>query len=135
MHRQAVTAGNVHDSQLRDELLLGDETQLYADAAYASKDTDEKLKTFNIDNQVQRKGHRNKPLSDEDKDRNDLIATTRSGGERPFATYKQHYKLRRTRLMGLAKNTTHFAIAAIALNIRKAAKFLDDFGQNPPLSA
>ena len=131
VHRQTVTAGNVHDSQERDTLLLGNETQLYADAGYTSKQTDEKLKTYNIDNQVQRKGYRNNPLSEADKDRNKIIAVTRAGGERPFATYKQHYKLRRTRLMGIAKNMTHFGIAAMALNIRKAARFLNDFGHNP----
>ncbi|KAF3981847.1 MAG: IS5 family transposase, partial [Methylococcales symbiont of Hymedesmia sp. n. MRB-2018] len=36
IHRQSVTPGNVHDSQERDTLLLGDETALYADAAYSS---------------------------------------------------------------------------------------------------
>lgn len=135
VHRQSVTPGNVHDSQERDTLLLGDETQLYADAGYASQETDQKLEAYNIDNQVQAKAQRNKPLSEADKERNRVIAVTRSGGERPFATYKQHYKLRRTRLMGLAKNTTHFGIAAIALNVRKAAQFLADFGHNPPLPA
>ena len=39
IHRQSVTPGNVHDSQERDTLLLGDETALYADAAYSSQQT------------------------------------------------------------------------------------------------
>ena len=50
--------------------------------------------------------------------RNALIATTRSTGERPFATYKWHYGLSRTRLMGLAKNTTLYGLAAMASDIR-----------------
>lgn len=37
IHRQTVTARNTHDSVERDTLLLGDETALYADAAYSSK--------------------------------------------------------------------------------------------------
>ena len=37
IHRQSVTPGNVHDSQERDTLLLGDEAALYADAAYSSQ--------------------------------------------------------------------------------------------------
>jgi len=36
IHRQSVTPGNVHDSQERDTLLLGNEAALYADAAYSS---------------------------------------------------------------------------------------------------
>jgi transposase, IS5 family len=63
-------------------------------------------------------------------------AVTRSGGERPFATYKQTYGLRRTRLMGLAKNTTFFAMAAIAHNLQKGAQFLRHYGlRHTPITA
>ena len=106
IQRQTVTAGNVHDSVERDTLLLGDETALYADAAYSSKETRDKLERFGIADQVQRKGYRNKPLSAKDRRRNDAIAVIRAGGERPFATYKSRYGLARTRFMGLAKNMT-----------------------------
>ncbi len=50
------------------------------------------------------------------------------GGERPFATYKQHYGLARTRFMGLAKNATFYGLAAMAANIKKGAKFLVLYG-------
>ncbi len=128
IHRQNVTAGNVHDSQERDTLLLGDEAALFADSAYSSEETRTKLKGLGIEDQVQRKGYRNNPLSESDKKRNAQIAVTRSGGERPFATYKQHYGLARTRYMGLAKNITSYGIAAMASNIRKGAKFLMLYG-------
>jgi IS5 family transposase len=128
IHRQTVTPGNVHDSQMIDVLLLGDESTLYADAAYSSQETRDKLKRFSIKDQVQRKGYRGNPLSEQDKQRNKVIAVTRSGGERPFATYKQHYGLARTRFMGLAKNMTFYGLAAMAANIRKGAKFLEEMG-------
>lgn len=128
IHRQSVTSGEVHDSQERDTLLLGNESELYADSAYSSKETRKKLKKYGIIDRVQRKGYRNHPLSEVDKIRNKLIGTTRSGGERPFATYKQHYGMARTRLLGLAKNTTLFGLAAIAANIRKGASFLGLYG-------
>jgi len=128
IHRQSITAGNVHDSQERDTLLLGDETTLYADAAYSSEETRDRLKCFDIDDQVQRKGYRGHPISQADKDRNARIAVTRAGGERPFATYKQHYGMARTRFMGLAKNATVYGLAAMAANIRKGAKFLTLYG-------
>ena len=48
---------------------------------------------------MQRKGYRGHPLSAADKARNVEISVTRSGGERPFATYKARYGLARTRLM------------------------------------
>ncbi|MCP3852037.1 MAG: IS5/IS1182 family transposase, partial [Gammaproteobacteria bacterium] len=64
--------------------------------------------------------------------RNAQIAVTRAGGERPFATYKRHYDLARTRFMGLAKNITAYGIAAMAHNIRKGAKFLTLYGLPDP---
>ncbi|ORU92053.1 MAG: hypothetical protein A6F70_01860 [Cycloclasticus sp. symbiont of Bathymodiolus heckerae] len=128
IHRQSITPGNVHDSQERDTLLLGDETALYADAAYSSEETRDTLKCFGIDDQVQRKGYRGHPISQADKDRNARIAVTRAGGERPFATYKRHYGMARTRFMGLAKNATVYGLAAMAANIRKGAKFLTLYG-------
>ena len=133
IQRQTVTAGNVHDSVLRDTLLLGDETALYADAAYSSKETRDKLERFGIADQVQRKGYRNKPLSRDDSTSNDEIAVIRAGVVRPFATYKSRYGLARTRFMGLAKNMTAYGIAAIAHNVRKGAKFLTLYGL--PVSA
>jgi len=128
IHRQSMTPGHIHDSQQRDELLLGDETALYADAAYSSQETRDKLEQFGIDDQVQRKGYRGHPLSAADRTRNAAIAVTRAGGERPFATYKQHYGMARTRFMGLAKNQTVYGLAAMAANIRKGAKFLSLYG-------
>lgn len=132
IHSQRVTPGNVHDSQERDALLLGDEEVLYADAAYSSQETRDTLKRLGIRDQVQRKGYRGNPLSESDKARNKVIAVTRAGGERPFATYKQHYGLSRTRFMGLAKNATVYGMAAIAANIRKGAKFLALYGLPEP---
>jgi IS5 family transposase len=132
IHRQTVTPGNAHDSTERDTLLLGDEAALYADAAYYSQATRDKMDRFGINDQVQRKGYRGHPLSDADRLRNDAIAVTRSGGERPFATYKSRYGLARTRLMGLAKNLTLFGLAAIAHNIAKGSKFLTLYGIPSP---
>ena len=132
IHRQTVTAGNAHDSTERDTLLLGDEAALYADAAYSSKSTRDKLERFGIADNVQRKGYRGHPLSKGDKERNNEIAIIRSGGERPFATYKSRYGLARTRLMGLAQNLTFYGLAAIAHNIQKGAKFLTLYGLPEP---
>ena len=67
-------------------------------------------------------GYRNNPLSAQDSRRNDEIAVIRAGGERPFATYKSHYGLARTRFMGLAKNMTAYGIARPELPWISAAK-------------
>ena len=118
IHRQSITPGHVHDSRERDRLVLGDESALVADAAYSSKATRDQLARLGI------KADRGKPLSHEDLQRNKNIAVTRSGAERPFATYKWHDGLARTRLMGLTKNATVYGLAAMAANIRKGVRFL-----------
>lgn len=133
IHRQTVTPGNVHDSTERDTLLLGDETALYADSAYSSAETNEKLERFGIKNQVQRKAYRNHPLSEADKDYNIEVGVIRAGVERTFAVYKTHYGLSKTRFLGLAKNMTFYGIVAIAHNIRKGAKFLTRYGLPEPV--
>lgn len=133
IHRQTVTPGNVHDSQERDTLLLGDESRLYADPAYSSQETRDKLERFGIEDRVQRKGYSGRPISEADKMRNKEIAVIRGGGERPFATYKRLYGLSRTRFMGLRKNMNFYGLAAIAQNIQKGTKFLKLYGLPPDM--
>ena len=132
VHRQTVTPGNVHDCQERDRLLLGDEAALYADAAYGSRETRDKLARFGIADRFQRKGHRNHPLSEADKRCNIGIAVVRSGVKRTFAVYKRCYGLGWTRFPGLAKNMTFHGLAAIALNIRKGTRFSRLYGVPEP---
>jgi len=84
---------------------------------------------------MQRKGYRGKSLSEEEQACNKVIAVTRAGGERPFATYKRRYGLGRTLFMGLAKNATAYGLAAMAANIRKGAKFLTRYGVPRPYRA
>ena len=82
---------------------------------------------------MQHKGYRGHPLSNADLAHNKEIAVIRSGGERPFATYKPRYGLARTRLMGLAINLTLLGLAAIAHNIAKRARFLALYGLPDPI--
>lgn len=74
-------------------------------------------------------------MSEADRMRNQEIAITRAGGECPFATYKWHYGLARTRFISMAKNTTVYGLAAMAANIRKGAKFLALYGLPEPILA
>ena len=108
--------------------MLGNEKAFYADRAYHSKETSDKLEYLGIDNKVQSKGYRNEPLNEADKDRNAEIAVTRAGVERIFAVYKSHYKLSKTGFMGLAKNKTFYGIGAIGHNIQTGARFLNKYG-------
>ena len=61
-----VTSANVHDSVVLDDVLDKDNTSssLWADSAYQSKETRERLKKKRIKNNIHRKGNRSKALSD-----------------------------------------------------------------------
>jgi IS5 family transposase len=129
--KQDTTAGSVHDSQRREALMTGHESELYADSAYASVKTDADLKARGVKNNVQKKGRRNHPLSEADTERNKEIGFTRGRVEAIFGSHKLHRNLRKTRFLGLLKNTMHFALAAIIHNLQKAARFVERYGLLP----
>jgi len=65
---------NIPDIQERNTMLLRDQAALYTDAADNSRKTREKLAKSGIEDQVQRKGYRDKPLSKEETTRNKGIS-------------------------------------------------------------
>jgi len=129
--KQATTSGEVHDSKMRESLMTGCESECYADSAYASAKTDADLIARGVKNNVQKKGYRNHPLSEENKARNKEIGFTRGRVEAIFGSYKLHRNLRKTRLMGLLKNDAHFGLAAIMHNLQKASRFVERYGVLP----
>ena len=132
---QRVTSGEVYDGKMRKELLTGDESQLYADSIYDSKEAREESAERGIDHRVQRKGCRHKKLTQADHDWNDEVGVTRAIVEHQFAEYKERYGLRRTRFMGLMMNAAHAGLAAIAHNLKKGARFYKLYGLPEPQCA
>jgi IS5 family transposase len=126
--KQTVTAGNEYDGNQRDALFTGKETQLYADSVYDSTAKRTDLDKRVVDNRVQRKGCRHKPLTDEDHAWNKEVGVTRARIEHQFAGYKERFGIKRTRFIGLDMNTTYAGLAAIAHNIKKGALFFARFG-------
>jgi len=128
--KQDTTSGEVHDSQKRADLMTGNESELYADSAYASAKTDADLQARGVKNCVQKKGYRNHPLSEENKARNREIGFTRGRVEAIFGSYKspQHRNCRKSRFLGLLKNATQFGLMAIMHNLQKAVRFVECYG-------
>lgn len=126
--RQEVTPGNVYDGNKREDLLTGEESQLYADSVYDSKDGREELARRGIEDRVQRKGCRHKKRTQADHDWNKEVGVTRAIIEHQFAEYKERYGLRRTRFMGLLMNACHAGLAAIAHNMKKGLRFYQRYG-------
>ena len=119
-----VTAGNVHDSQQLEPLIMGDEFELYADSAYQSSKTEALLASRGIVNKVTKRAYRNKPLTASQKLFNSLTSATRSVVERTFGSFKLHYRMAKTRFLGVARNQLWVTILCIAHNIKKAVRLL-----------
>ena len=113
------TAGNVHDSNVFEELLTGTEKEVYADSAYKSKRHDEILESRGVKNSVLERAYRNKPLNEAQKKANQNRSGTRSIVERTFGVLKLHYGMSKARYLGLARNSARFAMMSIAHNMKR----------------
>ena len=129
IRRTAVSPGNEAEvDSLFDGLVVGDETALYADAAYIGPRTRALVARNRMLDQVQRRGARAHPLSDADKARNEEIGVTRGRVEAIFGHWKRNWGLWRRRFMGRAQAETLIALAAIGWNLQKGARFKHLYG-------
>jgi transposase, IS5 family len=121
VHSASVSAGHVHDSQELPNLLHGEETRLYGDSAYRGKKQRERLKQIapKAKDFTNKRAHKNRPLSDADKQTNRRKSAVRAKVEHPFLTLKRLWGFAKTRYRGLAKNANRaFAMLAL-LNVSK----------------
>ncbi len=103
-HSVVVTNAAVHDSQVMDDLLHGEESMVYGDKAYADEGKKSEYEERGIEWHVSRKGKRGCPLSTEDREWNHEQNRTRSKGEHAFRIVKHLWNYRKVRYKGLAKN-------------------------------
>lgn len=113
------TPGNVHDSNCFTELLDGDESAAYADSAYASEKHEEWLKKRKVKSRIIKRAYRNKPLTKQKKQFNQLHSGVRCTVERVFGGLKLHYGMAKARYMGLNRNRTRFDLMCVAHNIKR----------------
>lgn len=79
-----VTNASSHDSTELKNLVGKDDTELYADSAYCSKEIEDYLKTVACHSKVHEKGYRNKPLTAIQKQSNSTKSKTRARVEHVF---------------------------------------------------
>ena len=89
VRRYHVSDAAEHDSQVLDDILDGDNTALgvWADSAYRSAEIEASLKEKGLRSRIHRKGRRNKPLSEREKQGNKTVrrfgsASSMSSGPR-----------------------------------------------------
>lgn len=119
--RKIVTdTASTHDSQHFDAVIDSANTSrdVYADRGYPSEEREAWLKSNGYRNRIQRKGHRNKPLSKTQQGRNHRIAKTRARVEHAFAAIEQMGgKLIRT--IGQARANFAMTMMAACYNLKR----------------
>ena len=89
-----VTAAHVHDSQEVEHLTKKGDTILYGDSAYSGERIEKILKKKEIEGHICERGYRNKPLTQEQKERNRAKSKIRARiehGERFYDEYDERY--------------------------------------------
>lgn len=123
IRRLVLTPANVNDTVPADQLVCGDEAALYGDKAYAKRARRQALRAAGIKPRIMHKSWGGGPaLTTWQQRHNRLIAPIRAEVEGVFATLKRWMNLTRMRYRGLAKNSNHAFLVALAYNMNRAMK-------------
>ena len=115
VHSVVVTNAAVHDSQVMDDLLHGEEGAVYGDKAYSDAGKSREFESQGIEWHIDRKGSPNHPLTQEDKNWNREQHRIRAKGEHAFLVVKHLWGYRKVRYKGLFKNAAQvFSLFALA---------------------
>lgn len=114
-HSIVVTDASVHDSQMMDDLIHGEELVVYGDKAYASAEKKDHYESQGVEWRVNRKAKRGKKLNIADRSFNKKNNRTRAKGEHAFRIVKDLWGYTKTRYRGLEKNAAQaFTLFALA---------------------
>lgn len=115
IHSIAVTAANVHDSQVISDLLHGGETRVWGDSAYAGQTQAIRAAAPNATDFTQAKASRNRPLTDAERAANRTKSKVRAKVEHLFGVIKRVFGYAKVRYRGLDKNAQAlFVMSALA---------------------
>ncbi|MCG6937389.1 MAG: IS5 family transposase [Gammaproteobacteria bacterium] len=124
IHSVAVTAANVHDSQVLEDLLHGDETHIWGDSAYAGQKEVIHEHAPNAKDFTQKKGSRNRQLTDAEKSANRYKSRIRSRVEHVIGVMKRQFGFTKVRYRGLDKNAHCVFTKCALVNLVLAKKRL-----------
>ncbi|MDP1667898.1 MAG: IS5 family transposase [Erythrobacter sp.] len=123
VHSMDTSTARLHDSQVWDELLHGEETSVWADKGYVSAEHEAAFQGPGKVWGVMRKAPKGGELHPLDERINRIIAMVRARVEHPFRVIKRQFGHVKTRYRGLAKNRaqlfTLFALGNLFLVRRK----------------
>ena len=121
VRRYEVTDAAVHDSQVIDDILDPDNTAsgVWADSAYRSAEIEEKLSEKGLKSRVHRKGRRNKPLSEREKQGNKTRSKVRARVEHVFGAQSNDMGGTLVRSIGLTRAKARIGLKNLAYNMRR----------------
>ncbi len=124
IHSVAATAANVHDSQVLEDLLHGEETRVWGDSAYAGQGAVIREQAPKAKDFTNKKGSRNCPLSDAQRSQNRTKSKVRAKVEHPFLIIKRIFGFRKVRYRGLDKNANRPLVVCGLANLFVARRCL-----------
>jgi IS5 family transposase len=107
IHSVAVTAANVHDSQLLEDLLHGEETVVWGDSAYSGQTSVIRQCSPKARDLTNKKGARNRKLTELERWKNRNKSKVRAKVEHAFGIMKRQFGFTKVRYRGLEKNANH----------------------------
>ncbi|MEK7349708.1 MAG: IS5 family transposase [Nitrospirota bacterium] len=114
-----VTDASVHDSQEIESLITEEdkEQSMYADSAYRSEEIETMLKEKEIDSQVHEKGHRNNPLTNQQKETNKVKSKTRARVEHIFGFIENSMNSPYIQTIGIKRATAVIGLMNLTYNM------------------
>ena len=121
VRRYAVSAASVHDSQKLDDVLDPDNTAsgVWADSAYRSQGTEEKLAARGMTSHIHRRGSRNKPLTARQQAANKTRSKVRARVEHVFGNQHNSMGGKLVRTIGIVRAGMKIGMQNLAYNMRR----------------
>lgn len=117
VHRLEVSNASVHDSVLFEDLLHGEEKEVYGDKAYHNSEKSQRFREKGIQWRVHQRAGRGKKLTRRQEERNNKLSSVRWKVEKPFFYIKHLWGYRKVRYRGLYKNKVRLYIGFMLTNL------------------
>ena len=124
IHSIETTAANIHDINLGNELLHGEEERVWADSGYLGIEKRDESWGLEIDWFIASRPGTRKLLKGAAAQLEKIKASMRAKVEHPFRIIKQQFGYSKTRYRGLAKNTERLYFLAGFANLISCRRYL-----------
>jgi len=124
VHSLETSSANIHDRDVLEDLLHGEEKIVIGDKGYYKQDEKSKMRKKGVCCGIMDRAKRGAKLSNAQKKRNKKLASARARVEFPFKILKDQWKYTKTKYKGLFKNTMQLYALFSLINLYRARKLL-----------